>query len=556
MTFSELFAGLAALLFLGAIPLSAESPLQIDTGQMTEVEDLSESLANTLLDLSAAARQKDLKTIGGFFSSHIETVWLQLHSLDFERKIKWVSHQTLDLSDSPSTILERPEHLGYWERFLNRFSEVEDVRFKVQHATFASDNGSHRSESQIKFFVIGRDQQARRLWVKGSGRLKARQVADRGWEISSLKFEQIELLRSELDLFSEVSAPAGVSISLPPYGTPGNDDFIYHGVAAGDLDGDGMVDVVATGVSGILLYHNRGDGRFRNVAWDWGLPPVSTVTAPLLLDYDNDGDLDIFLAAVGDQMLFENRLVPEKKPGFIDVSLPGGVAIPAVGFSVTAGDVNADGWPDIYVTSYNRYGRIMPDSWHRASNGTANLLFINQKGGSFKESAEQWRVRDRRWSYAAQFADLNGDGRQDLYVANDFGENALYVNRGDHFEDAAASSGVLDPGNGMGVSIGDYNNDGHLDLLVTNMSSTAGNRILGRFSPNSRPSENVLRKLASGNSLFEGKSDGSFRNVTDEMGPFPAGWAWGAVFVDFDNDGWQDIYSPNGFISGKSMKDT
>ena len=70
----------------------------------------------------------------------------------------------------------------------------------------------------------------------------------------------------------------------------------------------------------------------------------------------------------------------------------------------------------------------MPNSWHRATNGTANLLFVNQRDGSFKESAETWGVRDRRWSYAAQMADLDGDGRQDLYVANDFGENAFYIN--------------------------------------------------------------------------------------------------------------------------------
>jgi hypothetical protein len=201
-------------------------------------------------------------------------------------------------------------------------------------------------------------------------------------------------------------------------------------------------------------------------------------------------------------------------------------------------------------------------------NGTANLLFINQKDGTFKESAKAWGVADGRWSYAAQFVDLNQDGRQDLYVVNDFGENALYLNLGNRFEDRARASGTLDPGNGMGVSFGDYNNDGQLDLYVTNMSSTAGNRILGRLFPESGPDNNVLRKLAAGNSLFQGKSDGSFTDVTQQVGPFEAGWAWGGVFIDlagwawggvfidFDNDGWEDLYSPNGFISGKSMKDT
>ena len=87
-------------------------------------------------------------------------------------------------------------------------------------------------------------------------------------------------------------------------------------------------------------------------------------------------------------------------------------------------------------------------------------------------------MRDPRWGYAAAFADMDGDADPDLYVANDFGHNALYENVGGRFVDVAAERGVLDPGNGMGVSFGDFQNDGHLDLHVTNMSSTAGNRIL------------------------------------------------------------------------------
>ena len=88
------------------------------------------------------------------------------------------------------------------------------------------------------------------------------------------------------------------------------------------------------------------------------------------------------------------------------------------------------------------------------------------------------------------------------------------------------------------------------------MSSTAGNRILDRLFPQGRGDRSGLKKLAAGNTLFEGVDGGGFRDVSGKFGPFVAGWAWGGVFVDFDNDGWEDLYSPNGFISGKSMKDT
>ncbi len=198
----------------------------------------------------------------------------------------------------------------------------------------------------------------------------------------------------------------------------------------------------------------------------------------------------------------------------------------------------------------------MRNAWHRATNGTPNLLFINQGDGTFVEEAARRGVADSRWTYAAAFADIDRDGDQDLYIANDFGENALYRNDGDTFTDIAPAAGVVDPGFGMGVSFGDYDNDGDLDLHVTNMSSTAGTRILARLYPD-RPQERAyLSKLAAGNSLLRNRGDGTFEDVTQQAGGLGAGWAFGGGFLDFDNDGWEDIYSPNGFISGKSMKDT
>ena len=158
--------------------------------------------------------------------------------------------------------------------------------------------------------------------------------------------------------------------------------------------------------------------------------------------------------------------------------------------------------------------------------------------------------------YAAAFADLDEDGDLDLYVANDFGENAYYRNDGNRFEYIAEQAGLKDPGFGMGVSFGDPDNDGDLDLHITNMSSTAGKRILARLYPDAHPDGQFLDKLASGNSVYENLGDGTFRDMSAKLGGFPAGWAFGGGFLDFDNDGWEDIYTPNGFVSGKSMKDT
>jgi hypothetical protein len=495
-----------------------EPKVDLDKQGLVQVEDLSESLANWLLEFSVAVRDRNLEELAAFFGPQIHTSeWPDTEQLEAEA-VKWIQYSRDAMPSSRLQTLSEREALERWASFLSTFESIEDARFKVKDAEFQSVDNGLEGAGKIKFFLVGRDEGGQRLWVKGTGHVTALQ-AKQVWKLSELTFDDVNFYSASVDLFSEVSTPAGVAISLPPYGSPGNDDFVYHGGAAGDLDLDGWVDLISTGVKQTYLYLNQGNGTFREAAWELMIPPNSKATGAHLIDFDNDGDLDVFLAAIGPQMLFENRLKPD-------------------------------------VASYNRYGLVMPNSWHRATNGTPNLLFINKGNGVFKESAQEWGVRDTRWSYAAQFADLNGDGRQDLYVANDFGENAFFINKGDHFVDRAEELGVLDPGNGMGVSYGDYNNDGYLDIFVTNMSSTAGNRILNRLFPDTDSQDNVLRKLAAGSNLFRGQSDGSFTDVTAKTGPFSNGWSWGGVFLDFDNDGWLDIYKTNGFMSGKSMKDT
>ncbi|HEX8685318.1 MAG TPA: VCBS repeat-containing protein, partial [Pyrinomonadaceae bacterium] len=469
----------------------------------------------------------------------------------------------------PPPHLARADFLRGWADFLSHFSEVEDARFKVKEANFDERADSVHGakvptavvgaagKARVAFYVIGRDPEGRREWARGTAMVEVRYDASKRWQFDSFTLASFDSMVAGVDLFSEVAVPAGLGAELPAFGTPGGVGFMWHGAAAADFDGDGWQDLFVTAPARNYLYLNDRRGRFRDASDEAGVRVLATGVAPLAFDYDNDGDSDLFISNVGGQILFENRLRQDGKLQFADASSESGVGgVQAVGFSAVAGDVNGDGLLDVYVTSYNRYGQVTPDSWFRATNGTPNLLLVNQGRGEFREEARKWGVDDSRWSYAAQFADVDGDGRQDLYVANDFGEKAMFVNRGDRFVDEAKERGVLDPGNGMGVSFGDYNNDGLLDVHASNMSSTAGNRILARLFPNQGPRENVLKKLAAGNNLFENQGGGKFRDVTAEVGGFSGGWAWGGGFVDFDNDGWEDIYTPNGFISGKSMKDT
>lgn len=541
----------------------------IDRRKLEELEDKSEDVANGILELAVALRDGDTRRVSDYFTDPAQTTTMPSAPTAATPHVKWTNKHGWNFEPNKTVTTTRAELARQWDSLLDNFSEIEDVRFKLRASSFNETGRVMRAT--VAFWIVGREARGRRSWLRATadavfsfhtednitGGIPNSLSHEKGrWLIREFSIHPINSLVATQDLFSEVSAPAGVAERLPAYGEPGNSGFIWHGAAAGDFNRDGWIDLMVTGSSRNYLYLNDGRGRFRDASDEAGVKLLQSGAGPLALDYDNDGDTDIFIAAVGRQILLENRLVPEGRIRFDDVSLESGVAVEAFGFSAAAADVNGDGLQDIHVASYNRYGQVIPDSWFRATNGTPNLLFINQRDGTFIEEARKWGVDDRRWSYAAAFADINGDHRPDLFVANDFGEKAMFVNHGHHFVDEAAERGLLDPGNGMGVMFGDYNNDGLLDIHATNMSSTAGNRIVSRLFPNQGAKENVYKKLASGNNLFENLGDGKFKDVTADIGGLSGMWAWGGGFIDIDCDGWEDIFTPNGFISGKSMADT
>ncbi len=565
-----------AALTLGGLALQAQvpaapDPTSVDQHRLEVSEELSESLANDILELSVYTKNRDIEKTKLYFPDELTADAFPSQPTPDKPEVKWiVSHGWVAAGSAAAGQgkISSAAFLEQWAAFLDHFSEVEDARFKVKVANFDDTAEAvmgaevptavvgASGHARVAFFVIGRNRDNKREWARGVVEADLKYADNKHWRFQSFKLTSFDSLVANTDIYSEVSDPAGVAATAPAFGSTGNDSFTYHGAAAADFNNDGFVDLFVCGLDHNYLYLNDGKGHFKDVSKEVGLDMVSSCTGVVALDYDNDGDEDVFLSNVGPQMLLRNRLKEDHKFAFEDVSGKAGVGIETVGFSASVGDVNGDGLPDIYVDAYNYYGKIVPNSWFNATNGRANLLFINQGNGTFKEEARKWGVDDRRWSYASEFVDVNGDGKLDLYVVNDFGEKGLYINKGDHFEDEAAARGVLDPGNGMGVSFGDFNNDGLLDLHVTNMSSTAGNRILTRLFPKSNTKDNVLKKLAAGNSLYLNLGDGKFKDITGDVGGISAGWAWGGGFTDFDNDGWSDIYSPNGFISGKSMKDT
>ena len=543
---------------LSADPLAQQQPF--DRPALESAEELTESLANDLLVLSVAARQKDRESIAAFFAPSFSSAPFPSTPGDVKQTVKWISEHGWLSGSAQRNPAGKEEFLESFYGFLDHFRAIEDARFKVKSSSVSGDGKT--VTGRLKFFVVGQDREGHREWVRGLGDFRARSRPGGRWQFAALTVTEVHSQIARENLFDEVGGPSGFTASDPPFLSKPRGGLLSHGAAAADVDNDGLPDLFSPGFDRNYLYLNRGDGTFEDAAAEAGLEiTMHPGIAALFLDYDNDGDQDLFMSSLGGQMLFENRLVPDGELFFFEVSEQAGVSVPAFGFSSVAADVNRDGWPDIYVASYNNLGVIVPDSWDGATNGTPNLLFINQGNGRFTESAGEWGVNDTRWSYAAAFADIDDDGDLDLYVANDFGGgNSLYLNQlvqgEERFVEAAAERGVLDKGYGMGVSFGDYDNDGDLDLHVTKMSSTAGNRILNRRFPGAPADEVFLKRLAAGNTLYENLGNGKFRDSSADAGPFAAGWAWGGGFLDFDNDGWEDLYTPNGFLSGKTMKDT
>jgi len=536
--------------------------------EMELVESSSEEVANRLIELSDLVRKRDYDGAGAYLTGDFLGVafdgWAGRESVG-EHGVR-----TRDASRDPSRApVDRVAFLASLESTLSALESVEYVFFKTRGAEFSTDRG--RGVLRMTVQIIGREPGARPWSLHGRARAE---VVSRGgkWMLRRFVLERLRVSRRDQPIFTDVAASAGLAWVGPRLGTPGNDRFYWRGAAATDFDNDGLHDIFTTTGARRHLWRNLGDGRFEDVTERAGLAGPGGVTGPLFLDYDRDGDQDLFCAHVGwavDGVPHGDspRLYRNDGAGrFVEVTEDVGLHLHHTSaFTVCAADVDNDGWLDIYVSNYNRLDAVYPDSWYRARNGEPNLLLMNRRGESFEDAAGDAGVAGTDWSYAAAFADYDEDGDQDLYVANDYGDNALYRNRGDgSFENVAAQLGVLDTGNGMGVAWGDLDADGRLDLYVSNMSSSAGKRILGRLAgAGSGESgdgvssvEKTLAKLAAGNSIFLQTASGGFEPLAAERGGIGASWAWSPALLDIDLDGRQDVYVSNGFISGDSLKDT
>jgi hypothetical protein len=263
------------------------------------------------------------------------------------------------------------------------------------------------------------------------------------------------------------------------------------GVAVGDYDNDGLEDLYVTGYGGNTLYHNNGDGTFTDVTARAGVMSSGWGTSAGFFDYDNDGKLDLFVCRYLEWSFDDNHFCGEHRPGGRSYCHP-------------------DNFPAV-----------------------TNVLFHNNGDGTFTEvSAKSGIAAAQGKALGVTFADYDNDGWTDIYVANDSVACQLYHNnRNGTFSEVALAAGVgfNEDGQtfaGMGADFADYDNDGFPDIVVTDLSNQ--------------------RYL-----LFHNNGDGTFTDVTTRSGLGSATLAysgWSTRFLDYDNDGWKDLFFAQGHV--------
>jgi hypothetical protein len=363
-----------------------------------------------------------------------------------------------------------------------------------------------------------------------------------GW-LRSVAITQRQVAEAPRFLMREVAAKRGIDVKRfhDNWSTPDNAQIVTGGSYLCDFNRDGCLDLLVTDVEASALYQGRPDGTFADVTAQVRLPQVPRLISATFADLDGDGWEDLIF---GSLLLrnHEGRYFSRVDDTNLAVRPQANIAI---------ADYDKDGKLDLYVSTL---GLTKAATWIKGEGGgqIRNRLLRNLGNWQFADVTESSGASGgNRSTFTAVWLDADEDGWPDLYVINEFGNGGLLVNHKDGtFREQSIAP---DPGDfgSMGLTAGDFDNDGHVDLYVGNMYSKAGNRVMANLWPESYP-EPILARLRSftvGSQLHRNLGGLKFEQIGRDFQVADVGWSYGPALVDLDNDGWLDIYATCGFIS-------
>jgi hypothetical protein len=582
----------------------ALSPQQVKIKGIADSENLLQALSPQMKTIARSLSDSEID-VSGFIRDQITHVGLGVFDFDKNSRTKrtQTSQKAAVISEWP--IDDSEKSIGWSELLIPLLSngQFEDGQIGVLKGAFVG--GRDRFEMETKLEGKMREPDGYLVGVKGYQTLTWQSRDDDSWELVGWRQTQLKLVEVSQPLFENVT-----KIAIPDEVTRTQvqksshqemilkftgevsvtnsfkharneyksfDDwesaFQYPSVSVLDLNNDGFDDLFVTDRwSPAQLLQNKGDGTFEDVTQESGLLVNELANCTCFFDFDNDGDSDAFVGrSMGPSLFFVNQdgtFQPHAKINEV-------LAETRFVLAASVVDVNRDGLLDLYLSTY-AYGQGELKDWFEQTTrvderlktrlkierahtyvdrgGPPNILLMN-RGNSFEWAKIGDSLKQYRDSYQSVWTDLDQDGDLDVYVCNDFSPDVFLRNETERgsfkpkFTEVTkevAGNSVM--GFAMGASWGDFDNDGDLDLYVSNMYSKAGLRIVNQLDDvNER-----LRVSAHGNFLYvndNGKLSQVAGSGKDQQHVSSVGWSYGGQFADFNNDGELDIYVASGFYT-------